>query len=214
MSIEKTYIISYIKNDEKRNHIKSILNQLSINNYEFIYGIDIHISDAYKITIYDEKDGNNFIIENDNADTYASHAISCGIAHFTALQHAYYSNFNNCLIIEDDVLLYENIDYVKYVLSNFPQDADIIQYGYILFDEDINNKYDNYYNVGQWYPGAQSYAVCNKTSIKQLIDNYLKMFYEADNYNLYSNMKIYNTNIPIFIDPVHIGYNIDIKKYR
>jgi GR25 family glycosyltransferase involved in LPS biosynthesis len=138
MNIEKTYIISYVKNDDKRNHIKSILHDLSINNYEFIYGVDMHISDIYKISIYDEKDGNNFIIENDNADTYASHAISCGIAHFTALEHAYYSNLNNCLIIEDDVLLYKDKDYVNKVLTYYPIDADIVQYGFILFDKDYN----------------------------------------------------------------------------
>ena len=203
MIFEKLYIISYIKNDEKRNKIKNILNKLSITEFEFIYGIDMHISDIYKTSIYDEREGNIFKIENPSPDTYASHAVSCGIAHFTALQHAYYSNINNCLIIEDDVLLYNDLIYVNNVLSYYPENADIIQYGFISLQDNKNETYDKYYEVGKWYAGTQAYAVCNRYTLEKLINNYLNMFYESDNYNLYNDMKIFNTNIPIFIDPIH-----------
>lgn len=201
---DKVYIISYIKNIEKQNRITSILNNvLNINNFEFIYGIDMHISDIYKTTIWDTQHDKSFIIENNSSESYASHAISCGIAHFTAIQHAYYHNFNNCLIIEDDVLLYKNLDYVYKVLSYYPNNADIIQYGYIMWDKDYNIKYDEFYNFGNWYAGAQCYGICNNNTLYKIINNYLNKFYEADNYNLYNDMIIYNTNIPIFIDPSH-----------
>lgn len=207
MIFEKLYIISYIKNDQKRNKIKNILNKLSITEFEFIYGIDMNISDIYKTSIYDEREGNIFKIENTSPDTYASHAISCGIAHFTALQHAYYSNINNCLIIEDDVLLYNDLIYVNNVLSYYPENADIIQYGFISLRDNKNEIYDKYYEVGKWYAGTQAYAVCNRYTLEKLINNYLNIFYESDNYNLYNDMKIFNTNIPIFIDPI---YNNDL----
>ena len=213
MTYNKVYIISYVKNIDKQNRIKTLLNKLSISNYEFIYGIDMHISDIYKTKIWDEQFGNNFIIKNDSADSYPSHAISCTLAHFTALQHAYYSNINNCLIIEDDVLMYKDLNYISKVLTYYPSNADIVQYGYILWDKDSNAKFDEYYNIGNWYSGAQCYGVCNKTSLNKLINNYLTMFYEADNYNLYKDMIIYNTNIPIFIDSTHLSYNINIEEY-
>lgn len=213
-TFEKTYIISYVKNIDKQHRIKLMLNELHIDNYEFIYGIDMHISDICKTSIWDEKDSQHFIITDNNPDSYASHAISCSIAHITALQHAYYSNFQNCLIIEDDVLLYKNNEYVNKVLNYYPKDADIIQYGYILFYYDNNIKYDENYNIGEWYGGTQCYGVCNRNSMKILIDNYLQTFYEADNYNLYKNLIIYNTNIPIFIDPCHKSYNANILDYN
>lgn len=203
MIFEKIYIISYIKNDKKRNQIKNILKKLLITKFEFIYGIDMHISDIYKTSIYDESEGNIFKIKNTSPDTYTSHAISCGIAHFTALQHAYYSHVNNCLIIEDDVLLYNDLGYVNNVLSYYPENADVIQYGYISLQNNKNETYDKYYDVGKWYAGTQAYAICNRHTLEKLINNYLNMFYESDNYNLYNDMKIFNTNIPIFIDPIH-----------
>ena len=63
MIYNKVYIISYVKNVDKQNRIKTLLNKLSISNYEFIYGIDMHISDIYKTKIWDEQFGNNFIIK-------------------------------------------------------------------------------------------------------------------------------------------------------
>lgn len=72
----------------------------------------MHISDIYKTSIYNEREDNIFKIENNSPDTYASHGISCGITHFTALQHAYYSNANNCLIIYNSNLSYNySIDF-------------------------------------------------------------------------------------------------------
>lgn len=215
MIFDKVYIVSFVKNFEKQNKIKLLLKKLNIENYEFIYGIDTHISNFYKITIWDENNGENFIINNDSCDSCASHSISCGIAHFTALQHAYYSKLNSCIIIEDDVLLYKDLNYVNKVLSYYPEDADIIQYGYILFESDKNEKYDEYFNKGIWYAGAQAYGVCNRNSIKKIIDKYLDRFYEADNYNLYSDMKIYNTNIQVFIDPFYNNKDItNINNYE
>lgn len=211
---DKVYVISYVKNIEKQIKIKSVLNKLNISNFEYIYGIDMHISNICETLIYDERDGKTFIINDNIPESYCSHAISCGIAHLTALQHAYYSGLENCLIIEDDVLLYKNLEYVNNVLYNYPKNADVVQFGYILWENEFNKKYDDYFNIGMWHAGAQAYAICNRNALKKIIDKYLQIFYEADNYNLFSNLIIYNTNIPIFLDPMHKAPSIDISNYN
>ena len=214
MIYDKVYIISYVKNIDKQEHIKQTLNNLSINNFEFIYGIDVYLSNLCEIKIYDNDIDHSFVINDNIPNSYVSHAISCGIAHFTALQHAYYSNLNNCLIIEDDVLLYKDLNYVNNTLSNAPEDADVIQYGYIIFDKTYKFKRkEELFFKDIWSAGTQCYGIMNRIALKKIIDNYLDTFYESDNMMLYKNLIVYKTSIPIFIDPHHNGnrkYNVNL----
>ena len=210
---DKIYIISFVKNSKKQCQIKYILeNILKINNFEFVYGLDMNISNMTDIRIYDNYGDRIAIMPNNDPNSYESHHISCSIAHITALQHAYYNNFNNVLIIEDDVLLYKNLDYVNKILSYYPEDADVIQYGYI-FDGGYNEKYDNYYDIGHWYAGTQCYGICNKNTMNIIINRYLDKLFACDNHQLYKDFKIYNTHIPIFLDPDHCG-DFNINEYE
>ena len=53
IKIDKIYIISFVKNIDKQKNIINKLNKLNLTNYEFIYGIDIHLSNLSNVLIYD-----------------------------------------------------------------------------------------------------------------------------------------------------------------
>lgn len=198
---DKIYIISYVKNVDRRRYMSYVFdNVLHIDNYEFIYGIDIF---SLKNIIYDETKHNYYDDEN-----YNIHGLSCGIAHLTALQHAQANNFNKILICEDDIKFINDLNYIEYVFNNHPDDADIIKFNTTLFI-DINQIDKNlivndlyYSQILFWYAGATCYGIYNKETINSLIDSYINKSIIADWEDKFnSSFKIYSLIKMICIEP-------------
>lgn len=191
---DKIYVISYIKNKERRNKIIKQFEFLNITNYEFIYGFDMY---SLKDFLYDPNKHN---IYNTTSVDYNIHGISCGIAHFTALQHAQINDYEKILIVEDDIQFIKDINYIEYMFNNYRCDADIIKFHSILF-QNINTVpneiIDKYYMKGWIGSGATCYGIYNKQTINNMIDAYVHKSIIADsyeiidpNYNLYSLIKM------------------------
>ena len=107
-------------------------------------------------------------------------AIGCTKSHIACLNLAIKNNWNNLLILEDDIILKdsENLEtFEKLVLNKY----DVIVFGGTWF---LNNPFNNkLYSCGT----AASYLV-NKHYYKKLNKNFndgLKLFYKTKNYNKY-----------------------------
>lgn len=191
---DKIYVISFVKNINRRNLIRKQFDILNISNYEFIYGIDIY---SLKDLLYDS---NKHSIYGTDCIDYNIHGISCGLAHFTALQHAQLNNYNKILICEDDILFINDLEYIKQMLNQYPKDADIVKFNSTLFSNinDFQNEViEKYYMKGWIGSGATCYGIYNKQTINKMIDAYIYKSIIADsyeiidpNYNLYSLVKM------------------------
>lgn len=188
MVFDKIYIISYIYNLDKRQKISKYLKEeLGINNFEFIYGIDPNISNIKDINIYDRNIMSSpyILYENKNKDEYYLHTISCGLAHLTAFQHAYINSYNKILIIEDDVDFILNNEKILTYFNNIPNDADLIHYGYIEhFDNSPQNPNELYHKIDSHLivAGTQCYAICNYQALEKIVNGYKQVLYTADQF--------------------------------
>lgn len=186
------YVISYVGNIDKQQKIKEYLNNIWQINFEFIYGIDSN----NLINIFNIRNI-HFVKENDKYDI--GH-ISCAIAHYTAIQHAYLHNYNSCLIIEDDAIFTEDLNYIEYCFNNIPKDADICRFG-LTWREDKLDNYSNFWIYNEPCVGAQCYSINNKKTMNEYINNMNNYFREADDNSLINNAKIYQLKKLIAKDP-------------
>ena len=190
---DKIYVISFVKNNERREKIKKQFDILNISNYEFIYGIDMY---SMKEFLYDHSKHNIY----NNSIEYNIHGISCGLAHFTALQHAQVNEYNKILICEDDIQFINDLEYIEQMFNQYPKNVDIIKFNSTLFSDINNVKNDvleKYYMKGWIGSGATCYGIYNKNIINKMIDSYIHKSVIADsyeimnpNYNLYSLIKM------------------------
>lgn len=213
INFDKVFVVSYINNFNKRNEISQKLNDLNIE-FEFMYGPDLfNIKTIKNIEIH----GDCNQIKND----YYIHQISCSIGHLNAIEYAYNYGCNNVLIIEDDVLIYNDNKFFLQCLQEYPKDADLIQYGYISLWPSNNTEI---FNATNYTVGAQMYALCNRNVMNDYIESQHNIFSNADNIDIFKNnvknYKIYQVYPQLAIDPFHHRHeitqdnnNIDITKY-
>lgn len=192
---DKIYVISFIKNIEKQNKIKNYLNNVWKINFDFIYGIDTN----NLINIFNLKNI-HFIGDNEDIKYDIGH-ISCGIAHYTAIQHAYENNYNSCLIIEDDPIFTKNLEYIQYCFNNIPLDADSCRFGLTWRNNDIINKYNDLWILNELYVGTQCYSINNRETMFQYITEMNNKFRESDNNYLLHNKNVYQLKTLICVDP-------------
>lgn len=205
INFDKTYIISYVHNIEKRDHISKKMKELDIDNYEFVYGCDLNNLSNFMDVNYKGTD--------DNRDAYYIHAISCTLTHLTAIQLGYDLGSNSILIIEDDVLFYKDINFIKKCLNDYPQDADLIQFGYIDF---FKRKFNQTFTKTFYTPGAQMYALCNRNIINDYINSQYNIFCSADNIDIFKKENDYNIYLvypQLCIDPYHHNMLFDKLLY-
>jgi GR25 family glycosyltransferase involved in LPS biosynthesis len=206
INFDKTYIISYVHNVNKRDRMAKKMKELDIDNYDFIYGCDLNnlsnfIDVSYKGT------------DNDNRNEYYVHAISCALTHLTAIQLGYDLGANSILIMEDDILFYKDINFIKKCLNDYPQDADLIQFGY--FDV-YNRNFNQTFNKTFYTCGAQMYALCNRNIMNDYIKSQYNIFCSADNIDVLvseNNYNIYLVNPQLCIDPYHHDFLIETGVY-
>lgn len=196
---DKIYVISYIKNINKQHEIKTYLNKIWNVDFDFIYGIDVigleNIFNLNKIHFY----GNN-----PNLQDYDKGHISCGIAHYTAIEHAYVNNYNSCLIIEDDTCFIDDLKYIEYCFNHTPKDADSCRFALTNRNIDIIDKYNDFWILNESFIGAQCYSINNRLMMKQYIQCMNDFFREADDYTFFENKKVYQLKRLIGYDPYSI----------
>ena len=188
IKFDKVYVISYIHNVDKRKTISDKLLSLGIYDFEFIYGYDLHNLSNFKDIMYKGTDDSN--------TSYYIHAISCGLAHLAAVQLGYDSGANSILIIEDDVLFYKDKKFIIDCLSNYPEDADLIQFGYLNFTKELFN---NTFNKTTYKSGTQMYALCNRQTMERYINSQYKIFCSSDNIDVFKYENDYNVKNNIYV---------------
>lgn len=202
---DKVYIVSFVKNIDKQNRIKSFLDNLNIQ-YEFIYGIDTN--SLLDIINYQTIE---FINKNKHDEfTYNIGHISCGIAHYTAIQHAYESNYNKILIIEDDAIFTSDINYIEYCFNNMPKDADSCRFGLTWRNNDEIIRISNdFWIKNRSYVGTQCYSINNRETMLQFLTEMNLHFRESDDNYLLHDKNVYQLKTLICKDP---NSPLEIKK--
>jgi GR25 family glycosyltransferase involved in LPS biosynthesis len=217
VKFDKVFVISYINNFEKRKIISKKLHDLGIK-FEFIYGSNLYDIPQFRTV-------KQLCTEEQGSD-YNMHNISGSLAHLNAIEYAYNAGHNNVLIIEDDVLLYNNKDYILNCLNNYPKDADLIQYGWINFSCFKSDKpftlttytANDGWTLDHYSPGAQMYALCNRETMKDYIESQHQHYSSADNiyifkYDYENKYKKYRVFPQLAIDYEHEREIVDEFHY-
>lgn len=221
---DKVIVISYVCNYSKQKRISKLLKKLKID-FEFVYGIDAYnISNIKAIDFDDPVNCWHNDLENGKYDAYYVHGISCCIAHLTAIELAYSQKCKNVLILEDDIFFNNDLNIVETYLTNYPEDSDVIQYGYINHShehENHNNKYNELYNKNDYLcNGTQCYAICNRKTMKIYLKHIKKHFMAYDQIHWIDNfVNLYKLNVycaiqPICIDKKHVENIENIDNYN
>ena len=166
-------------------------------------------------------------MNKDNSWKYGEKCIqhwSVAFGHYMCVYQAYYLGFNNVLILENDVVINTDKDLIFRYLYDIPEDADIIRYGYMEWDEYNIDKFDNtnelFYkdneNSDTRYYGNQCYGLMNRKTMKIYLDSCNYIFYgNEDVKNIHRgneyNLNIYYATKPIFLD--HIAYHKIYNEY-
>ena len=218
---DKIYIISLITNKDRQEFIKYQMNELGLD-FEFVYGVDFKslTNDAINIPIiYPEMYDNGTCKE---AGTYG-----CAITHYQAVLQAYEFEYNNVLIIEDDVCFIKNKNLIEEYLNNIPKDADFINFDprFLLEEEhnnlidEIKNNNDNYLKISDNYQkmcGGMMYGLMNRNTIKLYLDNQRKNLHTADRVLglwKFPKVKRYISLKCICSDQFNISSNFDINMH-
>lgn len=216
---DKIYVISLITNKDRQEFIKYQMNELDID-FEFIYGVDFY-NLKYDIS-GNEINYPNLIFDYTNLNNNTM--FGCTISHYKAILQAYYLNYNNVLIIEDDMCFNKDYNLLYDMLNNIPKDADFVTYDPRSNKKDIIlsileniklNKNNRYFKSNIDTFGAACFALMNRSTMELYINqqhNLLQMsdhviyFYE-NTHNAPIN-KYISTNC-IIIDQLTHNKNIE-----
>lgn len=109
---------------------------------------------------------------------FSINSLCATLSHVTAIQIAELYNYNNLLIVEDDVIFSDDFtERIKY-LNDVPEDADIIYLGGITANENLNKKYkitDRIYDavrLGLW--GTHGYII-RKKAYRKVIQSMMSL---------------------------------------
>jgi len=192
--IENIYVINMDKDTERLNNIYKECNKNNIK-FERCTGVD-----ASKLSI---KEKNNYVTKF--CQNFCTNSmIGCGISHIKIYEDVIKKNYNNVLILEDDIYFIKNFQKkLNSILEELPKDYDILYIGAvglsnkkISFDFNLifklisnkNNKQDtNYKNIFcPIFPlGTHGYIISNK-GCKKILKMFNKVNYHIDfqiNYN-------------------------------
>lgn len=201
---DKVYVISYVKNNERQEIVKNYFNNVWNIEFEFIYGIDAN--SLINIINYDNI---KFVTENTHdLFKYRIGYVSSTIAHYTAVQHAYEHNYNSCLIIEDDAIFTNDLDYIQYCFDNIPQDADSCRFGLTWRDQGVIDKLNDFWILDEDYVGGQCYSLNNRETMLTFMYRMSIDFMEADDMRLLKNKNVYQLKTLICND---INSSLKIK---
>lgn len=143
--------------------------------------------------------------------------LNCAREHWTMVKQAYDFGYQNVLIIEDDVLIIKNLDFIGEVLDNIPEDYDLLQFGgFSASPETVNAPRINPYwmkAIGAW--NCSMYALSRK-GMKYYMKCQETFFTVADNplYIAYRNedlVKAYLCVKPVVIQEISEDNKSDIR---
>lgn len=202
--IDNIYVINMDKDIERLNNIKKECNKNNIK-FERFPGID-----ANKLSIKEK----NKYVTNFCQKFCTNGMIGCGMSHIKIYEDVIKKNYNNVLILEDDVYFIKNFKKkLNTILEELPKDYDILYIGAvglsnkeISFDINLifklisnkNNKQDNNYKniFCPIFPlGTHGYIISNQ-GCKKILKNFNKVNYHIDfQINLNNkNLNTYSTN--------------------
>jgi len=193
MIIDKIYIINLKTRTDRIIYMEKLMNLLEIDKnkiklFEAIVGDDLKKEDINNIlsissleTLYNG--GNN------HKDIRTKGAIGCYLSHYKIWEEIINNNYNNCLILEDDV--YSNIDAKEFneYINSVPNVYDIalLSWFNLWFDPLENTKKKTVIN-DYWYKynsvnifGAAGYLISRKGAEK-LIKDAFPICYQVDAY--------------------------------
>lgn len=91
-------------------------------------------------------------------------------AHLNAIRYALDNDFDNVIIMEDDILFRPNAKrYAESCFKNLPNDYDILLGG--IYQSNGLTPYNEYWNKTETFCGLQFYVV-NKKAYRKIIDTY------------------------------------------
>lgn len=146
----------------------------------------------------------------------------CARNHYGIVKESYDRGFTNMLIIEDDIMFYNNVDLFCQFLDNIPSDYDIMQFGGFTVDPRANKILDAFNNDQFWVKhkdvllwNASMYALSRK-GMEYYIAFMNKIFWVADGplYKAPLNDKLVNTyasTIPLVIQADKHQITSDIR---
>jgi GR25 family glycosyltransferase involved in LPS biosynthesis len=112
--------------------------------------------------------------------------LKCTFAHYSCIKKSILNNHNRILILEDDERFLKNIDEIESILSNIPNDGDVILFDYSSMYKNLINEYraqkiNDYFSSFDKLNNAGCYMLSNKALnvFQQLYDN---LILPADNY--------------------------------
>jgi GR25 family glycosyltransferase involved in LPS biosynthesis len=201
MIIDKIYMINLKRKKYVADNSINRLNNLTKNNNLFS---NINIFEAIDGQLLNKNDINShltlkakytFINPNSYDDIRSIGEIGCYLSHTQIWKEIIDNNYKNCIILEDDVIPYNNYETIINYLDNIPNDYDIAYLGWwsrSSFDYINKNsywlstEYDN--NNKQNILGLYSYVLSNNGAQK-LLSKAFPMDVQLDTYvSLYNNV--------------------------
>lgn len=118
----KCYILT-LENSERHIHMIEKMSKFNdLLDYEFIFGRQFKKDFVENII-----DKNNIVwklSQFSKEDTYLQRAYSCADGHFRIMESFLNSDYDYCLVLEDDALLPDDlVDRLQYVINNFKYDG-------------------------------------------------------------------------------------------
>lgn len=220
MIIDKIYLINLKKRQDRLIKVDTLLKSLGgiFSNYkriEAVYGNDLSEDEIKKLlSIKTQYNYNNPLLYED-IKTLGS--IGCYLSHINIWKDVIKNNYNNVIILEDDIKTNMKLNKIMKYIKNIPKDYDIAYLDYYC-DGCDNNIIANSY----WYENKidkiylTSAYIINNNAIKKLLEKAFPIETQIDNYiNYYTiltnNFKRYISKEYIFDQGIGtIGIDTDI----
>ena len=151
---DKIYVLSYVKNFDRRKIIESEFKRIGITDYEFYLNID-----------------DNFLIES---NIYSKSQTNAAHGHYSIIKKSYELGYNRIAIVEDDVIFLKDLNEISKCLENYyKEESDIY-----LFTGAIENYFDD---DSKFYVCSQLYSI-NRYGMEYLVYMHETYHYNADQY--------------------------------
>ena len=218
---DKIIVLSLFDNNDRQKFITEQFNYFDLD-FEFYYSIPFQ---NFKVNLprghWTNKGETYFNYDiNDDEQQINKRSFSIFTTNYAIMKYIYKFGYNNVLLIEDDVHMLKDKDLMYEYLTNIPNDADVVRYGYCVpenFDNDFNKEliYDKLYfkdnsNPFNTYTGAQMYGILNRKTMEIYINEIEETLTGGDNI---SNIFVHNKyNLNIYYSLTNLA--LDVNSYN
>lgn len=214
VNIDKIFFLCLCDDQQRVANIQKTINNLHWDNYN---NIKINYVCMWKY-LYDKddiiealKNHTSQFKENFEKNHYYINSLSNFLNHFNILGEAYFMNYKNILVIEDDIDIID-YDYFNELLNNIPDDADFVHYEFnkslhcTVKDKNFITPYNEYYDIVENI-SAYSIMGCyySRKMIEKLYNFYINqnfcypdLYQYSYNEDFYNDIKVYVPTKPIF----------------